>query len=88
VSKTDLTTCYKQASYIQRMGGKRRSNAEREAGWQNPSTFRLRSTRTSDSYPENILADGLQELHSNQVHITCFLLALYAGLNRGHSGGN
>ncbi len=37
---------------------------------------------------QSALADRLQELHSDQVHIASFLLALYPGLNRGHPCGN
>jgi hypothetical protein len=36
----------------------------------------------------NSLADRLQKLHPDQVHISSFLLTLYPGLDRRHSGRN
>jgi hypothetical protein len=39
-------------------------------------------------WEEGVLADGLEELHADEVHVTGVLLSFNTGLNRRHAGGN
>jgi hypothetical protein len=65
-----------------------RSNAEEQEGWQFGSTFRPVAHRPTTPNRENSLADRLQKLYADQVHISSFLLTLYPGLDRRHPGRN